>query len=114
MEGLEVVVANDGRRWFKKEQKAQIVKEVEDGANRQEVCRKYGIGEQQFLRWRHALLTRSKNGMGNDTVVVSKNQLQALQKKVDELERALGRKSLEVDILKKTFEIKGLKLPDGI
>jgi len=114
MEELAVVVSKDGRRWFKKEQKEQIVKEVEDGANRQEVCRKYGVTEQQFFRWRHALITKSKNGLGNDTVVVSKNQLQILQKKVDELERALGRKSLEVDILKKTFEIKGLKLPEGI
>ena len=111
---LQVGVTKDGKRRFTKEQKTQIIKEVEGGANRQEVCRKYGITEQQFSRWRHAIITHSKDGLGSDTVVVSKSQLQLLQKKVDELERALGRKSLEVDILKKTFEIKGLKLPEGI
>jgi hypothetical protein len=32
-----------------------------------------------------------------------------LQKRVDELERALGQKALEADVLKKAFELKGLK-----
>ena len=113
MEELKVAVAKDGKRWFTKAQKEQVIQEVEDGANRQEVCRKYGINEQQFYRWRHALTTNNKGGLGTDSVVVSKSQLQVLQKKVDELERALGRKSLEVEILKKAFETKGLKLPEG-
>jgi transposase len=114
MEEMKVKVTKDGRRWFNREHKEQIVKEVEGGANRGEVCRKYGITEQQFLKWRHALHTGSRNGLGSDSMVISRMQLQTLQKKVDELERALGRKSLEADILKKAFEIKGLKLPDGI
>jgi hypothetical protein len=38
----------------------------------------------------------------------------ALQKRVEELEKALGRKALEVDVLKKAFELKGLKPPEGM
>jgi hypothetical protein len=45
---------------------------------------------------------------------VPKHQIGALQRKVEELEKALGRKAMEVDILKKFFELKGLKLPEGI
>ena len=37
-----------------------------------------------------------------------------LERRPEELERAPGRKSLEVDIFKKAFEIKGLRLPEGI
>jgi hypothetical protein len=37
-----------------------------------------------------------------------------LQKRVEEFERALGRKALEVEVLKKASEHKGLKLPEGI
>jgi hypothetical protein len=44
--------------------------------------------------------------------LVPKSLAGGLQKRVDELERALGRKALEVDVLKKTFELKGLKLPE--
>ena len=39
--------------------------------------------------------------------------MSGLQKRIDELERALGRKALEVDVLKKAFELKGLKSPEG-
>ena len=45
--------------------------------------------------------------------MVPKGQVLGLQKRVDDLERALGRKALEVEVLKKTFELKGLKLPEG-
>lgn len=31
-----------------------------------------------------------------------------------ETDRALGRKVLEVDVLKKAFELKGLKSPEGM
>jgi hypothetical protein len=37
-----------------------------------------------------------------------------LQRKIDELERALGRKALEVDILKKFCELKDPRLPEGM
>ena len=37
-----------------------------------------------------------------------------LERRIEELERALGRKALEVDIFKKAFEIKGQRLPEGI
>lgn len=36
-----------------------------------------------------------------------------LQKRVEELERALGRKALVVDVLKKAFELKGFNSPEG-
>ena len=114
MEEMKVRVTKDGRRWFTREHKEQIVKEVEGGANRTEVCRKYGITEQQFLKWRHALSVNGKEGLGSDSMVVSRTRFQALEKRVEVLERALGRKSLEVDILKKVFEMRGLKLPEGI
>jgi len=36
-----------------------------------------------------------------------------LQKRDEELERVLGLKASEADVLKKAFELKGLKLPEG-
>ena len=44
---------------------------------------------------------------------VPKSQVLGLQKRVEELERALGRKALEVDLFKKVCERKGLRLPEG-
>ena len=45
--------------------------------------------------------------------MVPKSQVLGLQTCVEELERALGRKALEADVLKQVFELKGLKLPEG-
>ena len=41
--------------------------------------------------------------------MVPKSHVLGLQKRVDELERALGQKALEADMLKSAFELKGLK-----
>ena len=46
--------------------------------------------------------------------LILKSRLLLLQRKIDELERALGRKTLKVDILKKFCELKELRLPEGM
>ena len=46
--------------------------------------------------------------------MIPRSQVAVLQKRIDELERALGRKAYELEVLKKVFELKGLKLPEGI
>lgn len=64
----------------------------------------------QLYRWKKAM----DCGLKDQGEMIPKSQVAVLQKKVEELERALGRKALEVDVLKKTFELKGLKLPEGM
>ena len=75
----------------------------------QEVCRRHGLQATQLYRWKRAL----ERGLGDSGELIPKGQVVGLQRKVEELERALGRKALEVDILKKVFELKGLKPPEG-
>lgn len=75
-----------------------------------EVCRKYGVHATMVYRWKKDL-ERSLAGRGD---LVPKTDVVVLERRVNELEKALGRKALEVDILKKFFALKGLKLPDGL
>jgi hypothetical protein len=53
-------------------------------------------------------------GLKDQGELIPKSQVAVLEKKVEELERALGRKTLEVDVLKKAYVLKGLKLPEGM
>lgn len=76
----------------------------------EEVCRKYSVNAAQMYRWKRSL----DQGLKESGEMVPKSQMLGLQKRVEELERALGRKALEVDVLKKAFEFKGLKLPEGM
>ena len=107
--GESVQTAQEVRRWTT-EEKLSIVKEFTDGASIQELCRKYGFQPATLYKWRQKFEVEAKVQEQS----VPKTQLIALQKRVDELERALGRKAMEVDVLKKVFEAKGLKFPDGI
>ena len=74
----------------------------------EEICRKYAVNAAQIYRWKRSL----DQGLKEPGEFVPKSQVLGLQKRVEELERALGRKALEVDVVKKSFELKGLKLPE--
>ncbi len=96
------------RRW-PAEQKLTVLQEWKNGAPLEEVCRKYSVNAAQMYRWKRSLDQRLKES----GEMVPKSQVLGLQKRVEELERALGRKALEVDLFKKVYELKGLRLPEG-
>jgi transposase-like protein len=99
-----------GRRRWNAEQKLAVLQEWKNGVPLEEVCRKYAMNAAQMYRWKRSL----DQGLKEPGELVPKSQVLGLQKRVEELERALGRKALEVDVLKKAFELKGLKLPEGM
>lgn len=96
-------------RWAA-DKKFAVIQEWQQGTPLEEVCRRHGLNATQLHRWKRAM-DRSLRESGE---MIPRSQVAGLQKKIDELERALGRKALEVDVLKKAFELKGLKLPEGI
>lgn len=71
----------------------------------EEVCWRYAVNAAQMYRWKRSL----EQGLKEPGEMVPKSHVLGLQKRVDELERALGQKALEADVLKSAFELKGLK-----
>lgn len=112
MEEFGVAFTKTGRRKWSKEQRFGIVKEFESGVNVNELCRKYNIHANMLYRWKKRFDSLGKNGLSQEGEVVPKNLYVSALKRVEDLERALGRKTLETDILKKSFELKGIKLPE--
>lgn len=86
------------------------MQEWKNGVPREEACRKYAMNAAQIYRWNRSL----EQGLKEPGALIPKSQLLGLQKRVEELERALGRKALEVDVLNKTIELKGFNLPEGM
>ena len=109
METLEKPVQKNGKRRWSTEQKVAILQEWQGGIPVEELCRRYSLNAGQIYKWKSAL----DRGLKDQGQLVPKSQVSTLQKKVDDLERALGRKALEVDVLKKVFEHKGMKPPEG-
>jgi hypothetical protein len=84
------------------------LQEWQTGIPLEEICRKYAVNAAWMYSWKHSLA----QGLKESGDMVPKSQVLGLQKCVEELERALGRKALEADVLKQVFELKGLKLPN--
>src|SRR3989338_6694736 len=95
------------RRW-PAEQKLAGLQEWKNRGPLEEGCRKYALNAAQMYRWKRSL----EQGLKEAGEMGPKGQVVGLQKRVEELERALGRKALEVEVLKKTYDLKGLKLPE--
>ena len=98
-----------GRRRWTPEQKLTVLQEWKTGVPLEEVCRKYAVNAAQMARWKRSL----DQGLKESGELVPKSQVVGLQKRVEELERALGRKALEVEVVQKAFELKGLTRPEG-
>ena len=73
----------------------------------EEIYRKYAVNAAQMYRWKRSL----DQGLKESGKLVPKSLVGGLQKRVDELERALGRKALEVDVLKKPSSSRGSNYP---
>ena len=98
------------RRKLTPEEKLIILQEWKNGLPLEEVCRKHSLAAQQLYKWRRDL----NRGLTERGELVPKSLLAARDRRIEELEKALGRAAMEVDVLKKTFELKGIKSPDGI
>jgi transposase-like protein len=89
------------RRQFTAEFKAQVVLELLSGAKSSaELCREHQIAASVLADWTTILLTRAASVLDNSASPTSSDA-----SRVAELERLLGRITLENDILKKATSI---------
>ncbi len=73
------------RRWSA-EQKLTVLQEWQTGVPLEELCRKYAVNAAQMSRWKRSL----DQGLKEPGEMVPKSHVLGLQKRVEELERALG------------------------
>lgn len=112
METVEVVVGVQRRRRWSVSEKRSMVREAEQpGMSISAVSRKYGIHANQLFRWRKLVEEGALSAVGADESVVPASEVRDLKKQIRELERLLGRKTMEVEILKEAVRIgRGKKL----
>ena len=102
---LEVVTSVQRRRRWTPEQKLEIVKQTnEPGNSVSMVARQFGITAAQLFQWRKAYLQGSLMAVGANETVVPASELQEAMRRIKQLEGALGRKTLENEILKEAVD----------
>ena len=106
MSPVEVVTSVQRRRRWSPEEKRALVEEAEQpGMSISAIARKYGIHPNQLFKWRKLMYAGALSAMRADEEVVPISEVKVLKAKVRELERLLGKKTMEVEILKDAIEI---------
>jgi transposase-like protein len=109
---VEVVTSVQRRMRWTTEQKLEIVKQTnEPGSSVYLLARQHGLTAAQLFQWRKAYLEGSLAAVGTNETVVPASELQEAMRRIKQLEVALGRKTLENEILKEAVDFaKAIKL----
>lgn len=106
MDEVDVIVGHRRRRHWSAEQKRTIVEESEQAGNSiSAVARKYEVNPNQVFQWRRLMRAGALVAAGAEEAVVPMSEKKMLQAKIRELERLLGKKTMEVEILKDALEL---------
>ena len=106
MDPVEVITSVQRRRRWTVEQKRAMVLETEQpGMSLSYVARKYEIHPNQLFRWRKLMQEGALSAVRADEEVVPVSEMKELRARVRELERLLGRKTMEVEILRDAVRI---------
>jgi len=102
---VELVNEVQRRRWPLAEKLRIVEESSRPGMSVSYVARKHGIAPNQLFHWRKLMSEGGKVAVQADDQVVSASEARALKKRVRELERLLGKKTMEVEILKEGIKI---------
>jgi transposase len=101
---VEIITGTARRRRWTTEEKLRIVEEsLQPEMTVSYVARRHGVAPNLLFRWRKLMREGGGEAVRTDGPVVSDAELRRLEERVRELERQLGRKTLEVEILKEAL-----------
>ena len=91
---------SDGRRFFTTQFKQeQIARVVRQELTLSELARELAVSPSVVQRWQHLSTKGSSAAVASNQEVVPVSELRAAQQRIRDLERALGKKTIEVEIL---------------
>src|SRR6476646_10963484 len=103
---VEVITGVARRRRFPIDQKLAVVAEtMQPGMSISYVARRHGLSPSLVFRWRRLMSEGGKQAIRADEEVVPASEARKLEDRVRELERLLGRKTMEVEILKEALDL---------
>ena len=111
-ERVEVISSVQRRRRWTTEEKVRIVEETYlPGTSVSIVARRYGISANQLFTWRRLMARGAFTAASAGEEVVGTSRVRELEKRVRDLERLLGRKTMEAEILKEALDLARAKKP---
>jgi transposase len=106
VERVEVLGPVQRRRRYSVDEKLRVLEEAAvPGMTISFVARRHGISPSLLFHWRRRMAEGGKEAVRADDAVVSVAEVRALEKRIRELERVLGRKTLENEILREAVKV---------
>src|SRR5438270_9085281 len=103
---VEVITGVARRRRFSTNLKLAVVGEtMQPGISMSYVARRHGLSPSLVFRWRSLMSEGGREAVRADDDVVPASEARRLEEKVRDLERLLGRKTMEVEILKEALDL---------
>ena len=105
VEPIEVLTQPEQRRRRSVDEKLAIVRETfEPGASVSGVARRHQVNANQVFAWRKLYQDGSLSAVSAGEQVVPASDLAEAMKQIRELQRLLGKKTMEVEILREAVE----------
>ncbi len=105
VEPIEVLTQPEQRRCRSVDEKLAIVRETfEPGASVSGVARRHQVNANQVFAWRKLYQDGSLSAVSAGEQVVPASDLVEAMKQIRELQRLLGKKTMEVEILREAME----------
>jgi len=109
---IEIITGRERRRRYSAEQKLALVEEtMQSGMTVSAVARLHGVSPSLLFKWRQLMSQGGRAAVRADEDVVAASKVRELEHRVRELERLLGRKTLEVEVLKEALSVARGKKP---
>lgn len=106
MQRVEIITGHERRRRYSAQEKVRLVEQtMEPGMTVSAVARMHGVSPSLLFGWRRRMAEGGQVAVRADDEVVAASRMRELETRVRDLERLLGRKTLEVEVLKEALAV---------
>lgn len=102
---METRRAKNGKRLWTVDQKKEILSELDKGLTPEEVSRKYELHIQTLYQWRRRYRQAGDRALRSNQEMVPLREWKKLKEENKRLQQALGKATVERDILKDAVDI---------
>ena len=106
---IDVLGPEKRRRRTAQEKIAIVQQSLEPGMTVSVVARHHGVAASQLFLWRKQYQEGSLTAVATGEQVVPASELASAMKQIKELQRLLGKKTMEVELLKDAVDIRSQK-----
>jgi len=102
---LEPAVAGRRRRYTPDQKRALLDEAALPGRSISIVAREYGVAPSVLFQWKRVMDDATNKGLKRNEKVVPESEAKKLKARIRELERMLGKKTMENEILNEALEL---------